>query len=181
METLELIRKPVSEETAKQLFERIYKPGFLQVARYVSKKGGTFEDAKDIFHDALVLFYEQRVHSKSIESEINYLTGIAKHLWIQKFNIQKKNVTVTESFPEMPTPLEPTLNEIKLLTVLEQTGKRCLDLLVSFYSGRLTRSKIASVFNFTSEHSASVQKFKCIERVREVIKTNSMTYEDFFE
>jgi DNA-directed RNA polymerase specialized sigma24 family protein len=180
METLEL--KPnVSSETANQILGRLYKPSFLQVARYVSKHGGSFEDAKDIFHDALAIFYEQYQAGKSIESEVNYITGIAKHLYLRQCKRNSLQVELEENLPAVVLPTEPTLNEVRLLNVLERTGKRCMDLLVSFYTERLSLEKISQRFQFSSEHSASVQKYKCLEKVREVIKTKSIAYEDFFE
>jgi hypothetical protein len=34
---------------------------------------------------------------------------------------------------------------------------------------------------FANEHSASAQKYKCLEKVREIVKQKSLTYEDFVE
>lgn len=180
METLEL-EAQVSSETAVQVLERLYKPGFLQVARYVSKHGGSFEDAKDVFHDALAIFCEQYRAGKSIESEVNYITGIAKHLYLRQCKRNSLQVKVEEHFLAATLPSEPTLNEVRLLNMLERTGRRCMDLLVSFYTEQLSLEKISRRFHFSSEHSVSVQKYKCLEKVREVIKTKSIAYEDFFE
>ncbi len=68
-------------------FMALYKKAFPAVAKYVSKMGGSFDEAKDIFQDALVIYYEKAV-SSSIELQTNkqaYLLGIAKHLWGKKF------------------------------------------------------------------------------------------------
>ena len=170
----------VSFETPDQVLERVYQPGFLQVARYISKQGGSFDDARDIFHDALAIFYEQYQTGKSIESEVNYITGISKHLWLRQKR-QSRHVEWEENLPVAVLPKEPTLNEGRLLEVLERTGRRCMDLLASFYTERLSLEKISKRFNFSDEHSASVQKYKCLEKVREVVKTKSISYEDFFE
>jgi DNA-directed RNA polymerase specialized sigma24 family protein len=49
--------------------------------------GGSFDEAKDIFQDALVIYYEKSIASAiSINSnEKAYLLGISKHLWLRKF------------------------------------------------------------------------------------------------
>jgi hypothetical protein len=179
MESIELVEPPVKVESAEAVFERVYEPGFLQVARFVSKNGGTFEDAKDIFHDALVVFYEQRDNG-AIESEVNYITGIAKHLWWKKFKGEIRNSSLDESF-YLTCDQNPSVNEKKLVHLLKITGKRCMDLLSAFYSNKPSLSGIAKRFNLSGEHSVSAQKYKCIEKLRSFIKTKSMSYEDFLE
>jgi hypothetical protein len=41
--------------------------------------------------------------------------------------------------------------------------------------------KVAQLFGFSGERSATVQKYKCIEKVRETVKQKALTYEDFLE
>src|SRR5688572_16442745 len=79
----------------KQLFTRLYEDTFPKVATFIAHRGGTFDDAKDIFHDAIVIFYE-KIASKEVEIKVSpdfYLVGIAKHLWIRKF---KDDITKTD-------------------------------------------------------------------------------------
>ena len=180
MAVLESIVKPLAG-TADQVFERVYEPGFIQVARYISKSGGTFEDAKDIFHDALVIFYEQRISDRKVESEVKYITGIARHLWLHKFKKDIRSVSSEDHLSNFSPPKELSVDDSKLLDLLERAGKKCMDLLSAFYSEKVSLQRISKLWNFSSDHSAAVQKYKCIERVREVIKTKALAYEDFFE
>jgi hypothetical protein len=64
---------------------------------------------------------------------------------------------------------------------VEAAGTKCLNLLRSFYFENVTLKEVAMKFGYGSEHSAAVQKYKCLEKIRESIKEKSMTYEDFFE
>lgn len=181
MQTSVLVSEQIATEAADQAVERVYQPAFLQVARYISKHGGSFDMARDIFHESLAIYYEQNKAGKTIDSDVNYITGIAKHLWLRHCKQNAQYVALEESLAPALFPPEPTLNEVRLLTVLERAGKRCMDLLVSFYHDGLSLKKISQRFPFSSEHSASVQKYKCLEKVRDVIKTKSIAYEDFFE
>ncbi len=181
MQTLELKPKHIASEKVDEVLERVYQPAFLQVARYISKHGGSFDNARDVFHDALAIYYEQYQLGKAIDCEINYITGIAKHLWLRQCKRDAMHIDLDESLPAVALLREPTLNEVKLIQLLERTGKRCMDLLVSFYVEKISLVNISAMFHFSSEHSASVQKYKCLEKVREVIKTKSIAYEDFFE
>src|SRR5215470_11255271 len=80
-------------EAREQLFIKLYKDLFPAVARYVSKRGGTFDEAKDIFQDALVIWYEKSAKSEVI-NEKAYLMGIAKHLWLKNQSLHNPNVVI---------------------------------------------------------------------------------------
>ncbi len=180
MEVLEMT-KPKAKSPA-QLFERLYETAFLPVVKYVSKMNGSFEDSKDIFQDALVIYYEksQQPDFSITSSEEAYIVGIAKNLWIKKFNRDHKNSSLDHFESEIFVDDHTTkVNDHKLLQLLGSTGKKCMDLLRAFYYEKLPMRNIAGVFNYRSEHSATVQKYKCIEKIRETIKTKSISYEDF--
>ncbi|HZB12761.1 MAG TPA: hypothetical protein VE467_07030, partial [Chryseolinea sp.] len=72
---------------------------------------------------------------------------------------------------------EPAENRI--IAVLELTGKKCLHLLRAFYYDDLSLEQIKTIFGFSTTRSASSQKFKCIEKIRNTIQEKSLGYEDF--
>ena len=166
----------------EQLFLELYEDVFPKVARFVAHRGGSLQDAKDIFHDSLIILYEKIVDDSNTihHSNESYLIGIAKHLWIRKFSDDKQNVNLSEIETEISVPgdfFEPTAN--KLISVLEVTGKKCLDLLQAFYYENHGLKKIKEMFGFSTVHSASVQKNKCLGKMRDIIEQKSLRYEDF--
>lgn len=173
---------PTEMPSAKDFFESIYESSFLPVARYVSRSGGSLEQAKDIFHDAIIIYYEKCIggNLKIEQSENAYILGIAKHLWLRTSG-KEQNKAAMDYSEVRYIPPDPVANEKKLLQFVEQTGQRCLQLLRSFYFENTNMKKIAVDFGFNSDRSATVQKYKCIEKIRKVIKQKSLTYEDFFE
>jgi hypothetical protein len=54
-------------------------------------------------------------------------------------------------------------------------------LLKSFYYDKMPMSDIGRSFGFSGERSATVQKFKCLEKVRDTVKSKALQYEDFVE
>lgn len=164
------------------LFAQLYEEAFPNVAKFVANRGGTFDDAKDIFHDALVILYEKSMTQRKagIESTERYLVGIAKHLWIRKFNNNLKTVGLDDLEKSISIPedyYEPEGS--RLTSLLELTGRKCLQLLRAFYYDNLALEQIKTTFGFSTTHSASAQKFKCIEKMRNIIQKKSMGYEDF--
>jgi DNA-directed RNA polymerase specialized sigma24 family protein len=176
------IRTPAERE---KLFTALYENAFPAVARFVNGKGGTFQDAKDIFQDALVIFYEKTTEGKLsvITSDEAYVLGIAKHLWIRKFNQDKTIVSLNdfEAAITIPDDYFPAVESGKLVNFLARAGKRCMDLLQAFYYDKRSVSNITDTFGYSSAHSATVQKFKCLEKIRDMVKEKSVSYEDFTE
>src|SRR5690606_30800660 len=132
------------------------------------------------FQEAFALMYEQLEQGFQIESPVRYLTGIAKNLWYQEIRTRTAEAPLPAA-RDTETEVPKKLDDTRLLALLERAGKRCMDLLEAFYFRKDGLHTIASVFGFSSGHSASVQKYKCIEKLRNELKTKSLTYEDFFE
>jgi DNA-directed RNA polymerase specialized sigma24 family protein len=182
METAEIKLTLHTAEQRAAWFTGLYEASFPKVARFVANRGGTFEDAKDIFHDALVILYEKAVASEQAValSEEHYVVGIAKHLWIRKFNEDARKVGIEgiEKMITIPEDYYDTSSN-RLVSLLELTGRKCMQLLRAFYYENLSLFQIKTEFGFSSAHSASAQKFKCIEKVRNIIREKSLGHEDF--
>ena len=185
METLEKIDDIVIAISSNYEIEEIYGQTFPAVAKLISSAGGTFDDAKDIFHDALVIFMERdsKIPVNAIKSDKAYILGISKHLWIRKFQKDSRNIPLNSMENEIVIPDDyfPTANNTRLLNFLKIAGKRCLDLLRAFYFQQLSIKEIVRDLGYSHEHSVSVQKYKCLEKVRNTVKEKSLTYDDFTE
>lgn len=180
MEVLEQVEDHVLVSDAACL--QFYKKVFPTVAKYISKRGGTLEEAKDVFQDALLIYYEQRQIRQTVINitEKGYVFGIAKHLWSR----QSKQQAMVEPWNEqmdIPEIKEETIADKQLIQLLAQAGERCMQLLKSFYYDRLDMLALAKRFGFASERSATVQKFKCLEKVRDFVKKNRWQYEDIIK
>lgn len=171
-------------EVREQLFLALYQKAFPLVAQYISKRGGSFEEAKDVFQDALVIYYEKVLTAQDaqVQNEQVYILGIAKHLWLKKF--KKDQASTKLDHPEadvMAEEANENPSSQKLLMFLETAGKKCMDMLRAFYFDKLPLAEIAQSFGYSGIRSATVQKYKCIEKVRDTVKEKSLCYEDFLE
>lgn len=163
----------------------LYKKAFPAVAKYVSKMGGDFDEAKDIFQDALVIYYEKVATASTTfhTNEQAYLLGISKHLWAKKFKDNVHYVSLDNDLNKydfiVNDDVEPS--SAKLMHYLETAGQKCMEILRAFYYDNLPVNTIAGLFGYNGVRSATVQKYKCLEKVRETIKEKSLAYEDFIE
>ncbi len=164
------------------LFMDLYKKTFPAVARYISRKGGNYEEAKDIFQDALIIYYEKLVSNSfsHVKNEKAYILGIAKHLWCRRLESNEDNYTIENALSETEIT-ETYLSSHKIMYLLESAGQKCMEILRAFYYDKVSVSDIAKHFGYSGTRSATVQKYKCIEKIRETVKEKSLAYEDFIE
>lgn len=171
-----------SAEAREALFTRFYETVFPAVARYVRRKGGNSDAARDIFQDALIVYYEKAVAGETAirTNEKAYLFGIARNLWTKRYTADLKTAS-GETLPPLVDEPEEHPSVERLARYLETAGKKCMQLLQSFYYDRLNMQEIAGRFGFSGERSATVQKYKCIEKLRAEIKQKALTQSDFYE
>lgn len=166
------------------LLMSLYQDAFPLVANHVKKMGGSFEEAKDIFQDALIIYYEKVQHARNTlqYTEKAYLFGIAKHLWNKRYKVTSK---------EFPLELHNDLDAVdevyeevssaRLIHLLQTAGEKCMRLLSAFYYEKLNMETLADRFGFSGPRSATVQKFKCLEKIKDTVKEKSLIYEDIME
>jgi RNA polymerase sigma factor (sigma-70 family) len=158
-----------------------YKEAFPLVAAYIQKRGGGLEEAKEIFQQAVCIYYEKLQFGdfKPQKTDQAYLVGIAKNTWLKHCDGQKYHEDI--STLEATEEAEQELHTAKLFMQIRQAGEKCLDLLQAFYFEKLNMSQVAQRFGYSSKRSATVQKFKCLEKVRNEVKRKSMRYADFLK
>lgn len=163
----------MSTPTADPIIQ-LYRDSFPDVARMIRRKGGTLEEAKDAFHDALLIYMEKEKAGRLQlqASPKAYLVGTARICWLRA---RGATVALPESF-EAAEPEEGGVEEREqsLRASLISSGKKCLELLKAFYYDHCSMQDIAARFGFNGTRSATVQKYKCLEKVRKEIKSNDV-------
>ena len=163
-----------------QLLETLYVETFPAVAAYISRRGGTQEDARDVFHDALVAYIEKTgTQQAAVNNRQAYLLGTAKNLWAKRFN------EVKSRSPEIDTVQEGgAYQEVSapgVMSLILSAGQKCLEMLSAYYYEKLDMENLALRFGFPGARSATVQKYKCLEKIKATVKEKSLCYEDFLD
>ncbi|MBK0380641.1 RNA polymerase sigma factor [Mucilaginibacter segetis] len=168
-------------ELREVFFTALYTKAFSAVVRYIARMGGSLEEAQDIFQDSLVIYYEKITSSPAeiIVNEKAYLLGIAKKLWLQHYKASSKHEPLNDFDTVAVTDEQPAT--LKILHYLQTSGKKCMELLKAYYYDELPVRDIATLFGYSGTHSATVGKYKCLEKVRETVKQKSLNYADFIE
>jgi DNA-directed RNA polymerase specialized sigma24 family protein len=130
------------------------------------------EEAKDLFHDALILYMEKErkadIHITT--SPKAYLIGITRILWMQKQRKRLPSLALNEDWEGPAAMGEESKEERTALQWLQVAGQKCLQLLKAFYYDNASMSEVAQRFGLRGSRSATVQKYKCLEKIRNVVK-----------
>lgn len=168
-ELIELIAQKNIGKATKSLYKY-----FPVIKKYVLANNGTKEDAEDIFQDALIILYTKASEDNFVlTSSINtFLFSICKLKWFEKLRMVKKDAISNNELmdSEFENYIEED-NKIKLIqSAFERLGDKCKELLYRFYYAKESMVKIAKEMKFSSDKLAKNQKYRCLEKTRELIK-----------
>ena len=141
------------------------------------EEGGDKQVARDVFQSALIILLE-RIKSDEFRltcSVGTYLHSVAVNIWrnlrrklaerVIHIEILDIDDTSREAiyFEEIPGDYE------KVASILEQMGDPCKSLLENFYFNQLSWDAIAEKMGYANAASARNQKYKCLEKIREIM------------
>ena len=155
---------------------QLYRRAFPVARRYVQGRGGSAQDAQDVFQDALVIFYEKAMADTLAltAAPSTYLVSICQNLW--RHEMQRRQRHPHAALTDEQTQLADEAAEasgpapLSVLDYVEQLGEKCKHLLLDFYYFQQPLGQIAARHQYGSVRSATVQKFKCLERLRHRVR-----------
>ncbi|MCC9136591.1 RNA polymerase sigma factor [Pontibacter silvestris] len=172
------IREALILDREKTL-ENIYVNLYPVVLHYVRQRQGTAEDAQDLVQESVMLFYE-KVMQQELEltsSATTYIMAVCKNRWrreLEKRNRQQElSPEISEQVGAEEQEEEP---DHKLAAFVEQLGEKCSKVLVSFYYLGQRMEEIAEQLNYGTVRSATVQKYKCLERLRKSLAAYTINH-----
>lgn len=139
------------------------------------------EEARDAYTDAVVAVVDH-VASGRYRGEASLKTYLARIFRNKCVDRHRKNTTVprtwTEVFPELPDRSGDFLQELigrealtQVEALLDQLGGRCRELLLLSGEG-FSPAEIAEELGFSSAGSASSQRYKCLEKLKALLRGN---------
>ena len=173
---LELIEK--GDETA---IDVLYKDNFRMMAKMVMSNNGTEDDAKDIFQEALIIFW-QKVRSKNLTltSKIStFLYSICQNLWRKELTRKSRESNEeVDSIEYTDYDKEERINAIR--KCVESMGDTCRKVLSLYYFDGLSMNEIAERMDFSNSNTAKTKKYKCKQELDRIVK-KQYKQTDFFD
>lgn len=167
----------------KVVIPMLYKNVLPQLKNYIARNHGNKDDANDIFHDVLMVFYEQVVQNKfDLKYNIaGYLYRLSVFRWINKIK-RDKTISYVEELPEMEFEDSTTFyhrdqtKEPDLLKQLfEPIGEKCLELLTHTIYSDMLMEDIMLRMGFASVDAVRMQQMRCKQKlIKEMEKNPSL-------
>lgn len=157
--------------------QELYKAHYPMIVHLICSNNGTEQDAKDIFQDAMIAFYE-RVQQPDfvLTCKIKtYLYAVSWRLWLKRLTQKKRyhsNFDVAETFlridEEMLSIEELELDYERMHEAMNGLGEPCHSIIRDFYVNGHSMEEISAKHNYTNADNAKNQKYKCLQRLKKL-------------
>lgn len=178
-EIIRLIRSD-DRQQRNTAFHHLYKRYYGMAESIVVKNSGVKDDTKDVFQESVIAFYKAiKTGRFRADSTIKtYFFRICQNQWfgeLRKRNREKpledkhEAIEIEEDHSKFIEQQE--INHL-IHQLLQELGKDCQKLLVSFYYYGMKMDKIRTQFNLASAQVAKNKKSNCMKTLRSKAKGN---------
>lgn len=187
-----MVYRSSSNMNEKEIFERIckgdekalellYKKYYRMMTKLVITNSGTEEEARDIYQDALIVFW-QKANSGDLvltSKMSTYIYSICQNLWRKELD-RKKRLSNEEKDSPVSMDMDAPEREKIILKCIEQLGETCKKVLMYYYFEEMSMQDIADTLGFANTDTAKTKKYKCKQKLDELVKAQ-YSEQDFLD
>ena len=160
-----------------QALSVLYKINFGMIEHFILSNNGTDEDAKDIYQEAVIAFYEKIRQGKlDLSCQIKtYLYSVCRRLWLKRLTEKRKQAGRIEDFEkyidiedELPAIEENEKLFSRMAASLGQLGEPCKTILEDYYIRAVSMDELTEKFGYTNTDNTKNQKYKCLQRLKKI-------------
>ena len=175
----QLLLKGLAHHDSKAI-ESIYKDNFNMVLAFILNNNGSYDEAKDIFQEAMITLYEKaKSDSFVLTCQIKtYVYSVCRRLWLKRLQQLSRTNTGNENYDQaVPVEEDIELHERRnaefnmMERALNSLGEPCKSLLEAYYLQKKGMNEIAGIFGYTNADNAKNQKYKCLMRLKKLFFT----------
>ena len=157
--------------------DTIYKDNFNMVQTFILHNNGSYDDARDIFQEAMIALYEKaQTESFVLTCQIKtYVYSICRRLWLKRlqqmgrYSNQVDNLDETVPVEEDFEIHEKRNAEFAIMDrAMGSLGEPCKSLLEGYYIKKMGMQELAAEFGYTNADNAKNQKYKCLMRLKKL-------------
>ena len=169
---------------------QLYRLHLPMISHYVLQNSGTEDEAKDVYQEGIMVFYEKvRDGSLELSCQIKtYLYAVCRRLWLKRLTEKTRfGGRLDDHEPYLETGAEADLLEAEerdrrfatMGEALERLGEPCRSLLEGFYLLDKSMQQLTADFGYTNADNAKNQKYKCLVRLKKLFFTHYQEEESF--
>ncbi len=181
---LQMDEKEIFERIQKgdeKALEFIYKKYYRMMTKLVITNSGTEEEARDVYQDALVVFWQKaRSGNLVMTAKIStYIYSICQNLWRKELD-RKKRLSHEEKDVAQSMDMDSPEREKIIAKCLDQLGETCRKVLMYYYFDEMSMQEIAEKLGFANTDTAKTKKYKCKQKLDELVKAQ-YSEQDFLD
>jgi RNA polymerase sigma factor (sigma-70 family) len=157
--------------------EALYKDHFGMVQTYILQNNGSYDDARDIFQEAMIALYEKAQSDNFVLTcQIKtYVYSICRRLWLKRLQQQGRYSQPVENLEEtvgVEEEIEDHEKRNAAFAIMDRAlgslGEPCKSLLEGYYIQQKDMQQLAAMFGYTNADNAKNQKYKCLMRLKKL-------------
>jgi RNA polymerase sigma factor (sigma-70 family) len=160
----------------------LYRLHLPMVTHLVTQNSGTEDEAKDIYQEGVMVFYEKvREGTLELSCQIKtYLYAVCRRLWLKRLAEKGRyGGRLDDHEPFLETGAEADLAEAEerdrqfalMSEALLRIGEPCRSLLEGFYLLDKSMQQLTAEHGYTNADNAKNQKYKCLVRLKKLFFT----------
>src|SRR6186713_283865 len=187
-----MVYRSSSNMDEKEIFDRIqrgdekaleflYKKYYRMMTKLVITNSGTEEEARDVYQDALIVFWQKATSGKLVmTSKIStYIYSICQNLWRKELD-RKKRLSNEEKDIAVVLDNETEERNRIVAKCIDQLGETCKKVLMYYYFEEMSMQDIADKLGFANTDTAKTKKYKCKKKLDDLIKAQ-YSEQDFLD
>ena len=137
----QLLLRGLANNDSKAI-DTIYKDNFNMVQAFILNNNGTYDDARDIFQEAMITLYEKaKSESFVLTSQIKtYIYSVCRRLWLKRLQQMGRYIATSEGLEEtIPVEMDLEFHERRnvefaiMERALGSLGEPCKSLIEAYY------------------------------------------------
>jgi RNA polymerase sigma factor (sigma-70 family) len=157
--------------------EKVYREHFGLIQNFILRNNGSYDDARDIFQEAMLVLYEKSKQSHfTLTCQLKtFLYSISRRLWLKRLQQSNRFGVLADNLEDV-VPVEEEIEEKEKLDAdfgmmdgaMKSLGEPCKSLLEAYYFEKKNMVEIADQFGYTNADNAKNQKYKCLMRLKKI-------------
>jgi RNA polymerase sigma factor (sigma-70 family) len=159
----------------------LYKKYYRMMTKLVISNSGTEDEARDVYQDALIVFWEKARSGKLVmTSKIStFIYSICLNLWRKELE-RKSRLSNEEKDDVEYQDMESDERERIIRECINELGDTCRRILMYYYFDGMSMNDIAEKLGYANTDTAKTKKYKCKKRLDELVKSK-YTASDFMD
>ncbi len=165
----------------ERALEELYSKYYRMMTKLVISNSGTEEEAKDIYQEALVVFWQKAVSGNLVlTSKIStYVYSICQNLWRKELD-RKKRLSNEEKDGVEYSNYDQQERARIIQECINDLGETCRNVLMFYYFDGMSMQDIADKLGFANTNTAKTKKYKCKKKLDDLVKSR-YSEQDFLD